>query len=57
MQYLLICDDRFPKRANSSNSWLGLVKGWETVAGAQGSGGDIATADEVCDNQGSPPRF
>lgn len=30
--------------------------GWETVAGAQGSGGDIAAADEVWDNQGSPPK-
>lgn len=53
--YILVCDDRFPKRANSSNSWFGLFKGGATDAGAQGSGGAMAAADEDCDNQGSTP--
>lgn len=50
---ILVCSDRFPKSANSSNSWFGLFKGWVTVAGAQGSGGAIATVEVVCDNHGS----
>lgn len=54
-QYILVCN-RFPKRANSSNSWFGLFKDWETVEGAHGSGGAIAVTDVVCDedDHGSP---